>query len=92
MLDTLLKEDNMAEEEVGKGQWYNKKHEKLYKNFERNKMIIELTKDQITILVFAMRLYADKVYEQNIIIPTDMEHSGKVVKEILDAFTAAKVV
>lgn len=53
-------------------------------------MIVELTKEQISILTFAMSLYTDRVYEQNMIIPTDMEDSEKVVREILKALDTAK--
>jgi len=52
-------------------------------------MIVRLTKEQIAILSFAMGLYTAKVYEQNTIIPTDMEDSAKTVKEIVNAFDVA---
>ena len=52
-------------------------------------MIVELTEEQISILSFALGLYTDRVYEQNMIIPTDMEDSAKTVKEIMDAFNNA---
>ena len=52
-------------------------------------MTVKLTKEQIAILSFAMGLYVDKVYEQNMIIPTDMEDSAKTVKEIIQVFENA---
>ena len=56
---------------------------------KEDKMIVRLTKEQISILSFALGLYADKVHKQNMIIPTDMENSAKTVKEIMEAFNTA---
>lgn len=52
-------------------------------------MIVKLTEEHIQILSFALGLYADKVYEQNMIIPTDMEKSAKDINDIRDAFSFA---
>ena len=52
-------------------------------------MVVKLTVEQIQILSFALGLYADKVYEQNIVIPTDMEKSEKDISDIKNAFCYA---